>query len=67
MRWRSADSYILYLDETLVINGGKDAHQELTIKSISQTTVSRDTLTEVLYVERTLNTTSKESTKWSNQ
>lgn len=63
----NAQPVISYLDETLVIDGGKYAHQELAIKPIGQPTVSWDTLTEILNVECTLDTTSKETAKWSNQ
>lgn len=51
----------------LVIHKGKEAHNKLTIHTISHTTMAWDGVTEILDVKGTLETGGEKSTKWSNQ
>lgn len=54
-------------NESLVVEVGKRAHQELAVKSVCNTAMTRNGVAKVLNAEGSLQSTSKESTKWSNQ
>ena len=56
----------LDVDETVDVNINKSGHQELTVKSIHDSSMARDNVTKILDFERTLESRSKETTKRSN-
>ena len=55
-----------YVDETVDVNIDKSGHQELTVKSIHDSSMARNNVAKIFDFERTLESRSKETTKWSN-
>lgn len=54
-------------NETLVVHKGEGAHNKLAIHSISNATVTRNGVTEILDLERALDTGGEEAAKGSHE
>lgn len=61
-----SDAQFEYGDEALIIHADEEAHNELTVHSISDTAMPRDRFAEVFDVESPLQPRGKESSKWSD-
>lgn len=57
----------LYDSLPLVVNKGEEAHDELAVHAVSHATVAGNRIAKVLDVECSLESGSKETTKWSNE
>jgi hypothetical protein len=54
-------------NESLVVHVGKRAHDELTIKSIGDSTMSRNRVAKIFDLKGAFDTRSKETAEWSNE
>lgn len=54
-------------NERVVVDVGEEAHDELAVHAVGNTTVARDRVAKVLDLERALETRSEETTKWRNK
>lgn len=63
----TTDAGLVHRNEARVVHEGEKTHDKLAIHAIRHATVSGNRVTEVLDLERTLQSGGKETAKWSNE
>ena len=63
----SAEGYFVDCNETVVVHVCKEAHDKLAIHAISDSTMARNRVPEILDFEGAFETRSEEPSKWCNE
>jgi hypothetical protein len=63
----TTEGNLVHCNETVVIHVGEEAHDELTVHAISNTSMTGNGVSEVLDLKCTFQTRGEESAEWSDQ